>query len=188
MIKFAWDNRAATRARLAALYGSCAVLLACGGCESASREREAYEAIWVSSEQANPSVKHVAAGEAGNLLDSPAYVSRRTLSVRDVLTEPLKLQMRSYKLEPNLAGLIELLTRPLAAPIATEEDDLQFATWLLGTRNMFWSTLPTKSAEVHHGLTGEVLLMLRTGKSALLKSYSEEGGVIVEYLYRETGE
>lgn len=176
---------AASTRSVVALIG--ALSLASAGCDSAEHERRAYETIWVSSQQANPVVTHIGAGDPHNLLDSNEFKSKRRQTVPDAITDTLKLQMRSHGIEPTLKGLIATLTSPLKAADGTRDADIERSKWLLGMRNTFWSGSPNKTAEIHSGNAGE-LLVLRHGDRNLVTCYVEENGTVAEYIYFVDGE
>ncbi len=104
--------------------------------------------------------------------------------VQGAITDVLKSEMKSYGVAPNLEGLIATLTRPLKPPDATTDGEVSRSRWMLGVRNVFWSTSPDKSAEVHSDGSGNLLLVLRSGAESIRLCYVEEGGGVAEYVLR----
>jgi hypothetical protein len=154
----------------------------CGGAKPTAREK--YESLWRLSTEANPTVVRIRDNEPGNLTQSTDFQTGRVLTTSDAITNDLETQMREFGLKPDLNGLIAIFTTRLKDPQATSNKELARSTWMLGTRNMFWTTLPNKKVEVHY--TGELpkVLVLRLEGEPHAPCYMEANHSVAEYLYQ----
>jgi hypothetical protein len=158
-----------------------AVVALATGCRP-SAERESYKRIWISPEQANPSLFQIARSDPKNLLDTGRFTSEAKMTAQHAVNSVLAAEMQSHGLNVDLDGLAAMLTRQLKEPDETDESELKNSAWMLGIRNVFWSTTVNKYAEMHTSSTGEKLLVLWNENRALGKCYIQEKGNIIEYV------
>lgn len=152
-------------------------------CSPRESDRVAYTSLWASTDQANPGLTYLQPTDDGNYFQSKVFAANRRRLQQDALNDALKSQMKSFGVQQNLAGLIAVLTKPLRPPAETPEADLALSVWMLSTRNMLWTTLPGKKAEVHYGPAGETALLLSVDNKTSVTCYMEKRGVVAEYVY-----
>ena len=137
---------------------------------------------FVSANALNPPAIRLETGAPGNLLDSGEFAAKRLNPAPHAITPELAEQMQRHGIAADLDGLIDLLTRPLGALTDMAPEEKELAVWMLTVRNTFWSSSNDKSAEVHIGEAGDVLLLLREEGRGIARCYVEEEGDVVEYV------